>query len=496
MQQNPNNTPKALLIITDGIGHSEKTRYNAFFHAKTPTYDWLFANIPHSLLCTYGQKVGLPDGQMGNSEVGHITLGSGRIIYQDLLKISHALKNQDFFSHQYFQTLFLCPQIHLVGLISDGGVHSHLSHLLLLIQALKPSNRPIWLHLIADGRDVAPQSVEKYLDILSPLLDSQIQIASLCGRYYAMDRDNRWDRIQKAYDAMSFAKPKQKNIKEYIHNQYCQNISDEFILPCSFGDYQGVGENDGIVFWNFRADRMRELSYVFGSKDFAHFPKKPLDSLFLLCFTPYDENLPLPTLFPKEKIHNTLPQVLSQHSLKQVHIAETEKYAHVTFFFNGGVEESCEGEERILIPSPKVATYDLCPQMSAQKVADAVKKSIKKGFDFIVVNFANGDMVGHTGDFEAGIKAVECVDSQIGKILECAKEEGYSVVLTSDHGNCEEMKDEDGNTLTNHTIGDVWCFVMDKRVKKLNNGTLANVAPTILKLLNLPIPSEMQEALF
>lgn len=487
---------KAILIITDGIGHSQKKQYNAFYHAKTPTYDWLFKNVPHSLLCTYGEKVGLPQGQMGNSEVGHITLGSGRVIFQDLLKISQALENQDFFSHPYFQKLLQCPQIHLVGLLSDGGVHSHLSHLLLLIQALRLSNRPIWLHIIADGRDVAPQSIQTYLHKLSPYLDSQVKIATLSGRYYAMDRDNRWERIQKSYEAMSNASPKHNDLKKYIAHQYQEGIYDEFILPSAFNDFEGIQDCDGIVFWNFRADRMRELSYVFGSKDFTYFPRKSFSSLFLLCFTPYDENLPLPTLFPKEKINNTLPQVLEQYSLTQVHIAETEKYAHVTFFFNGGVEEKCKGEERILIPSPKVATYDLYPQMSAPEVGEAVRESIKKGFDFIVVNFANGDMVGHTGVFEAGIQAVECVDYQIGKIIECAKKEGYSIVITSDHGNCEEMKDENGNTLTNHTVGDVWCFVLDPKVKEIRNGTLANIAPTILKLLNLPIPKEMQEALF
>lgn len=494
--QQSSTNKKAILIITDGIGHSEKTQYNAFYHAKTPTYDWLFENIPHSLLCTYGEEVGLPCGQMGNSEVGHITLGSGRIVYQDLLKISQALQKKDFFSHPHFQSLFQCSQIHLVGLLSDGGVHSHLSHLVLLINALKASGSTIWLHLISDGRDVAPQSVQTYLKELSAHLDWQVRIATISGRYYAMDRDKRWERIQKAYEAISNANPKSQNIQEYIQNQYAQGIYDEFILPCAFEGYDGIKDGDGIVFWNFRADRMRELSHAFAALDFPFFHRRVFRNLFLLCFTPYDENLPLPTLFPKEKIPNTLPQVLEQHALSQVHIAETEKYAHVTFFFNGGIEESCKGEERILIPSPKVSTYDLCPQMSAVEVGIAVRESMKKGFDFVVVNFANGDMVGHTGVFEAGIKAVETVDHEIGKILECAREEGYSVVLTSDHGNCEEMKDARGNTLTNHTVGDVWCFVIDEQVHSLKNGTLANIAPTILKLLSLPIPKEMQEPLF
>ena len=489
--------PKAILIITDGIGHSTHTQYNAFFHAKTPTYDWLFSHTPHSLLRTYGESVGLPKGQMGNSEVGHITLGSGRIIYQDLLKISHSLQEPDFASHPHIQTLGNCQQIHLVGLLSDGGVHSHLSHLLSLLSLLRPHHRPIWLHLISDGRDVAPTSLQSFLDILSAHLDSQVKIATLSGRYYAMDRDKRWERVKLAYDVMTYASPNTSlPISSYVQQSYERGVSDEFIHPVAFEGFDGINDGDGVLFWNFRSDRMREISSSFASPCFTAFERKYFQNLFTLSFTLYDENLPLPLLFPKTLPKNTLSEVIASHNLSQAHIAETEKYAHVTFFFNGGVEKPYPKEQRFLIPSPQVSTYDLCPQMSAKEVGKKTLECMESGFDFIVVNFANGDMVGHTGDFEAGIRAVESVDRELGAIITLAQKKGYSLILTSDHGNCEEMKDAQGNTLTNHTIGDVWCFLQDERVKTLANGSLANVAPTILKLLNLPIPQEMDKPLF
>ncbi|RDU70243.1 2,3-bisphosphoglycerate-independent phosphoglycerate mutase [Helicobacter brantae] len=489
--------PKAILIITDGIGHSTCTQYNAFFHAKTPTYDWLFSHAPHSLLHTYGESVGLPKGQMGNSEVGHMTLGSGRIIYQDLLKISHSLQEPHFISHPHIQTLLNCHQIHLVGLLSDGGVHSHISHLLSILSLLRPYNRPIWLHLISDGRDVSPQSLQNFLDTLSSYLDSQIKIATLSGRYYAMDRDKRWERVKLAYDVMTSASPTTSlPISSYIQKSYEEGGSDEFICPVAFEGFEGINDGDGVLFWNFRSDRMRELSVSFADPHFNAFDTKTYLNLYALSFTLYDENLPLPILFPKTLPKNTLSEILSLHNLSQAHIAETEKYAHITFFFNGGVEKPYPKEQRILIPSPQVATYDLCPQMSAEEVGRATLECMENGIDFIVVNFANGDMVGHTGDFEAGIKAVESVDKELGAIVSLAQKKGYSLILTSDHGNCEKMKDAQGNTLTNHTIGDVWCFVLDERVKTLANGSLTNVAPSILKLLNLPIPQEMDKPLF
>lgn len=488
--------PKAILIITDGIGHSEDTQHNAFFHAKTPIYDWLFSHAPRSLLRTYGESVGLPKGQMGNSEVGHMTLGSGRIIYQNLLKISHSL-TPSLLSEKHTISLLQCNQIHLVGLLSDGGVHSHISHLLSLLELFQSYHRPIWLHLISDGRDVAPQSLMSFLQTLTPYLNSQVKIATLSGRYYAMDRDKRWERVKLAYDVMTYATPSTPlPISSYIKQSYEEGVSDEFIRPVAFEGFSGINEGDGMLFWNFRSDRMRELSSSFVDPCFSAFERRDFKNLFALSFTLYDENLPLPLLFPKTLPKHTLSEVIASYNLTQAHIAETEKYAHVTFFFNGGVEKPYPKEQRFLIPSPQVATYDLCPQMSAKEVGEKTLECIENGFDFIVVNFANGDMVGHTGDFEAGIKAVESVDKELGAIISLAQKRGYSLILTSDHGNCEEMKNAKGEMLTNHTIGDVWCFLLDRRVKKIKNGSLANVAPSILKLLNLAIPQEMEEALF
>lgn len=486
---------KTLLIITDGIGHSEKTDHNALHHAKTPTYDWLFENTPHALIRTFGKDVGLPDGQMGNSEVGHMTLGLGRVIYQDLVKLSKGLEDQTLFDTQEFQTLSAHKKIHIVILLSDGGVHSHISHLLHTLRFLK--HQKIFLHLIGDGRDVAPQSLQSYLNMLSPYLNDQIQIATLSGRYYAMDRDQRWERIQLAYDCIINATPSTKlSPREYIIQSYQDEIYDEFIKPIAFGGFNGVQENEAMLFLNFRSDRMRELTQAIASKDFSHFKRKSFSHLYCLCANVYDENFPLPSLLKKEILSDSLASIISSNQLTQAHIAETEKYAHVTFFFNGGIEAPYPKEDRFLIPSPKVATYDLCPQMSAQEVGNQTLQCMQKGYDFIVVNFANGDMVGHTGVFEAGIKAVEAVDTELGKIIKLAKELDYSLILTSDHGNCEEMKDSKGNTLTNHTVGDVWCFILDPRVKTIRKGTLANIAPSVLKLMGLPIPSCMQQPLF
>lgn len=486
---------KTLLIITDGIGHSEQKNFNAFYHAKTPTYDWLFANIPHSLIRTYGESVGLPEGQMGNSEVGHMTLGLGRVIYQDLLKLSQGLQNHSLFQTQNFKILSNHSKIHIVILLSDGGVHSHINHLLQTLNALK--SQTIALHLIGDGRDVAPQSIQAYLKMLNPYLSDRVYIASLSGRYYAMDRDKRWDRVQLAYESIINASPiTTLTPQEYINQSYQEGIYDEFFKPTAFKGFQGVQENEAILFLNFRSDRMRELTQAIASSDFSHFETRKFSNLYCLCANIYDENFPLPSLLQKESLSDNLASIISSHNLTQAHIAETEKYAHVTFFFNGGIEASYPKEDRFLIPSPKVATYDLCPQMSAQEIGDQTITCMQNGYDFIVVNFANGDMVGHTGVFEAGIKAVEAVDCELGKIIQKAQSLDYSIILTSDHGNCEEMKDKEGNTLTNHTVGDVWCFILDSNVSSIKNGTLANIAPSVLKLMGLPIPQEMQEPLF
>jgi len=310
-----------------------------------------------------------------------------------------------------------------------------------------------------------------------------------------MDRDNRWDRVQKGYDAMAFANPNSNlDVIDYLENSYKENILDEFIVPTAFSCYDGLKENDGVIFCNFRSDRMREISSAFAKSDFNEFTRFK-EKLNIATMTQYDKNLPLPILFPKETPKDTLAEVISNAGLNQLHTAETEKYAHVTFFFNGGVEEPMLNETRVLIPSPNVATYDLQPEMSAPQVGDAVRNAMDENIDFIVVNFANGDMVGHTGIFDAAIKAVEAVDHELGLILEKAKEQNYNVILTSDHGNCEMMKDNEGNTLTNHTVGDVYCFVIADNVKEVKTGSLNNIAPTVLKLMNIDIPSVMDEPL-
>ncbi|MCT7445906.1 2,3-bisphosphoglycerate-independent phosphoglycerate mutase [Aliarcobacter skirrowii] len=487
---------KTLLIITDGIGHNSSCNFNAFCNAKKPTYDYLFKNVPYSLIHTYGEYVGLPDNQMGNSEVGHMTIGSGRVLYQDLVKIHLAIKNDTLKDNIIVKnTIEKSNNIHLIGLASDGGVHSHIDHIIALAKIAENKNKKVWLHLITDGRDVAPDCAKIYIEKVLNICNENIKIATIGGRYYGMDRDNRWDRVELAYNAIANATPKTKdNILDFIDNSYKNEIFDEFLIPTALDGYDGIKDGDGVIFCNFRSDRARELSSVFAKNDFKEFEKKILN-VQIASMTLYDKNIPIPVIFEKDNPTNTLAQVISDAGLTQLHTAETEKYAHVTFFFNGGVEEPFLNETRVLIPSPNVATYDLQPQMSAPKVAEAVKLAMKNQTDFIVVNFANGDMVGHTGVYEAAIKAVEAVDYELGLILEEAKKENYNIVLTSDHGNCEMMRDENGNTLTNHTVGDVYCFVIAPNVKEVKTGSLNNIAPTVLKLMGLDIPKEMDEPL-
>ena len=487
---------KTVLIITDGIGHNSSCSFNAFCNAKKPTYDYLFSNVPYSLIHTYGEYVGLPDNQMGNSEVGHMTIGSGRVLYQDLVKIHLAIKNDTLKDNVIVKnTIEKSNNIHLIGLASDGGVHSHIDHIIALAKIAENKNKKVWLHLITDGRDVAPDCAKIYIEKVINICNENIKIATIGGRYYGMDRDNRWDRVELAYNAIANATPKTKdNILDFIDNSYKNEIFDEFLIPTALDGYDGIKDGDGVIFCNFRSDRARELSSVFAKNDFKEFEKKTLN-VQIASMTQYDKNIPIPVIFEKDNPTNTLAQVISDAGLSQLHTAETEKYAHVTFFFNGGVEEPFLNETRVLIPSPNVATYDLQPQMSAPKVGEAVKLAMKNQTDFIVVNFANGDMVGHTGVYEAAIKAVEAVDYELGLILEEAKKENYNIVLTSDHGNCEMMKDENGNTLTNHTVGDVYCFVIAPNVTKVKEGSLNNIAPTVLKLMQLPIPKEMDEPL-
>ncbi|PRM91878.1 phosphoglycerate mutase (2,3-diphosphoglycerate-independent) [Arcobacter cryaerophilus gv. occultus] len=487
---------KTVLIITDGIGHNSSCSFNAFCNAKKPTYDYLFSNVPYSLIHTYGEYVGLPDNQMGNSEVGHMTIGSGRVLYQDLVKIHLAIKNDTLKDNVIVKnTIEKSNNIHLIGLASDGGVHSHIDHIIALAKIAQNKNKKVWLHLITDGRDVAPDCAKIYIEKVINICNENIKIATIGGRYYGMDRDNRWDRVELAYNAIANATPKTKdNILDFIDNSYKNEIFDEFLIPTALDGYDGIKDGDGVIFCNFRSDRARELSSVFAKDDFTEFEKKSL-KVQIASMTLYDKNIPIPVIFEKDNPTNTLAQVISDAGLSQLHTAETEKYAHVTFFFNGGVEEPFLNETRVLIPSPNVATYDLQPQMSAPKVAEAVRLAMKNQTDFIVVNFANGDMVGHTGVYEAAIKAVEAVDYELGLILEEAKKENYNIVLTSDHGNCEMMKDENGNTLTNHTVGDVYCFVIAPNVKEVKTGSLNNIAPTVLKLMGLDIPKEMDEPL-
>lgn len=487
---------KTLLVITDGIGFNKDYHFNAFEEAKKEAYPYLFKHAPHSLISTYGQSVGLPAGQMGNSEVGHMCIGSGRVLYQDLVKISLSLEDGTIQSNEVLKELqATSKRIHLVALMSDGGVHSHIEHMIGIANILS-QDKQVFLHLISDGRDVSPTSSRTYLAMLQERLHAGISIATLGGRFYTMDRDKRWERVERGYRAIVEATPRTSlTPNDYVASQYQNEITDEFIEPIAFGDYEGMEDGDGVAFLNFRSDRMREIVTALGDSSFSEFATKPLQ-LGIATMTRYDENFDYPVLFKKELPTNTLAEVIAKAGLRQLHTAETEKYAHVTFFLNGGVEEPFENETRVLVPSPKVKTYDMQPEMSAQEVGDVVLKAMDEAYEFIVVNFANGDMVGHTGNFEAGIKAVEAVDRELMRILNQAKECDYKILLTSDHGNCEKMRDEQGNTLTNHTVGDVWCFVVAEDVKEINSGGLNNIAPTVLKMMGLDIPKEMDKALY
>ncbi len=488
---------KTLLIITDGIGYHKDSDHNAFFHAKKPTYDLMFKTLPYSLIDTHGLSVGLPEGQMGNSEVGHMCIGAGRVLYQDLVKISLSLQNDGLKNNPAFlNTIHKSKVVHLMGLMSDGGVHSHIEHFIALALECEKSGKKVCLHLITDGRDVAPKSALTYLKQMQNICNENIQIATISGRFYAMDRDNRFERIELAYHSLMGLNNTLLSPSEYIQSQYDKNITDEFIMPACFKNYCGMQDGESFIFINFRNDRAREIVSALGQKEFSGFKHQAFKKLHIATMTPYDNAFPYPVLFPKESVQNTLAEVVSQHNLTQSHIAETEKYAHVTFFINGGVETPFKNENRVLIQSPKVTTYDLKPEMSAKEVTLAVLEQMKLGTDLIIVNFANGDMVGHTGNFEASVKAVEAVDACLGEILSLAKKLDYAMLLTSDHGNCERMKDENQNPLTNHTAGSVYCFVLGDGVKSVKNGALNNIASSVLKLMGLKAPTTMDEPLF
>lgn len=383
-----------------------------------------------------------------------------------------------------------------MGLMSDGGVHSHIEHFIALALECEKSHKKVCLHLITDGRDVAPKSALTYLERMQNICNENVQIATIGGRFYAMDRDNRFERIELAYNSLMGLNHTPLSPREYIQSQYDKNITDEFIMPACFKDYCGMQDDESFIFINFRNDRAREIVSALGQKEFNSFKRQAFKNLHIATMTPYDNTFPYPVLFPKESVQNTLAEVVSQHNLTQSHIAETEKYAHVTFFINGGVETPFKNENRVLIQSPKVTTYDLKPEMSAKEVTLAVLEQMKLGTDLIIVNFANGDMVGHTGNFEASVKAVEAVDACLGEILSLAKELDYAMLLTSDHGNCERMKDENQNPLTNHTAGSVYCFVLGNGVKSIKNGALNNIASSVLKLMGIKAPATMDEPLF
>lgn len=491
-----------VLIILDGFGVAEPGPTNAIHLANTPTFDWLYARFPHTTLKASGEDVGLPDGQMGNSEVGHLNIGAGRIVYQDLTRISKAIKTTDFFSNEVLNqaidwALANNSWLHLMGLLSDGGVHSHNSHLYALLKLAKERglNRVV-IHSFLDGRDTPPQSALSYLQQLEAEIKKLKvgQIGTISGRYYAMDRDKRWERTKLAYNAIvSGQGEKAASPEEVIERSYVSGVNDEFVKPTVLPGYQPVRDKDAVIFFNFRADRARQLTRAFIEENFTEFARPQVPKVFFVSFTEYDVRFPIPVAFPPEELKNLLAEVIAAHNLKQLHIAETEKYAHVTFFFNGGKEQPVPGEERILVPSPKVATYDLQPEMSAFPVSEKVCQAIAEDkYDFIVVNFANPDMVGHTGVLSAAVKAVETVDKCVGLIVETTQKAEGEVFIMADHGNIEQMADKNGHPWTAHTANPVpFIYVTDKNVALRNGGRLADVAPTVLAVMQLPVPAEM-----
>ena len=498
---------KVLLMILDGWGITKNTKSSALNIAKTPYIEELYKNYSNSFLITHGLNVGLPEGQMGNSEVGHINLGAGRIIYQDLAKINLSIKNDNLkdqikiidsinYAKKYNKN------VHLIGLTSDGGVHSHINHLIELIKIYDEKNIPnIFIHAFTDGRDVDPHSGINFIKNLENITKkTSAKIATIIGRYYAMDRDNRWDRTKIAYDLITNSiGERSRNIVKSIKKSYDLGISDEFLKPIVMeNEYNQpiakVEEEDVVVFFNFRTDRCRQLTNVISQKSIKELNLNPL-KIHLLTMTNYDNSFSnINIIFDKENIKETLGEILSREGKIQIRIAETEKYPHVTFFFNGGRENPFSGEERILCPSPKVTTYDLQPEMSAYEIKDAIIPEIQKETaDFICLNFANPDMVGHTGNLNAAVKACEAVDECVKDIIEEALKKDYKSIIISDHGNCEKMENEDGTPNTAHTINPVPIILVDIEKRKIGNGILANIAPTILELMGINKPLLMDK---
>jgi len=499
---------KALLMILDGWGMSPDPKISAIEQANTPFIDSLYQNYPHATLKTYGMHVGLPDGQMGNSEVGHMNLGAGRIVYQDFAKINKAVAEGSFAQNEVLQSALDYANkegvnVHLLGLCSDGGVHAHTSHLRALIDFFEASNEHsnTFIHAFSDGRDVDPKSGAGYIKNLEDYIaNKKAVLASVTGRYYAMDRDQRWERVKIAYDAIVKAQGNQtKDIVSEMEASYENGVTDEFIMPIIKVDEQGntigsIQEKDVVLFFNFRTDRGRELSQALSQNAFPEQEMQPL-KLHFVTMTRYDDNFKnVSIVFDKDNLNETLGEVVSKAQKTQLRIAETEKYPHVTFFFNGGKEAPFEGEERILCPSPKVATYDLQPEMSAFEIRDALKPHLAKGiFDFICLNFANPDMVGHTGDMNAAIKACETVDSCAETLITEALNQDYTILVIADHGNCDTMINEDGSPNTAHTTNPVPLILVDKELKEVKDGVLGDIAPTILKLMGIDQPASMTQ---
>ncbi|WP_043200649.1 2,3-bisphosphoglycerate-independent phosphoglycerate mutase [Pseudomonas putida] len=499
-------TPKPLvLIILDGFGHSEIPEHNAIFAANTPVYDRLRATQPHGLISGSGMDVGLPDGQMGNSEVGHMNLGAGRVVYQDFTRVTKAIRDGEFFENPVLtaavdKAASAGKAVHILGLLSDGGVHSHQDHLVAMAElAAQRGADKIYLHAFLDGRDTPPRSAQSSIELLDTTFAKlgKGRIASLIGRYFAMDRDNRWDRVSAAYNLIvdSAAEYTADTAQAGLEAAYARDESDEFVKATRIGEAVKVEDGDAVIFMNFRADRARELSRAFVETDFNEFPRARLPKLAAyIGLTQYSAKIPAPAAFAPSSLNNVLGEYLAKNGKTQLRIAETEKYAHVTFFFSGGREEPFEGEERILIPSPKVATYDLQPEMNAPEVTDRIVEAIEQQrYDVIVVNYANGDMVGHTGVFAAAVKAVEALDTCVGRIVEALDKVDGEALITADHGNVEQMEDEcTGQAHTAHTTEPVpFIYVGKRNVKVREGGVLADVAPTMLQLLGLEKPVEM-----
>lgn len=494
---------KALLIILDGWGIGDRSKGDVISNTPTPYWDYLMSTYPNSQLQASGENVGLPDGQMGNSEVGHLNIGAGRVVYQDLVKINKAVQDGSILENAEIKNAFEYAAktgngIHFMGLTSDGGVHSSLDHLYALCDIAKKYNlEKVFIHCFMDGRDTDPRSGKGYVDqVMEYCSKSAGVVASVIGRYYAMDRDKRWDRIKIAYDLLVDGEGKQAtDMVKAIQESYDEGVTDEFIKPINNSTVDGtIKDGDVVIFFNYRNDRAKELTIVLTQHDMPEEGMKTIPNLQYYCMTPYDASFKdVHIIFDKENVNNTLAQYLSANNKKQLHIAETEKYAHVTFFLNGGREEPFSGEDRILVPSPKVATYDLKPEMSAYEVKDKLVQAIdNEKYDFIVVNYANGDMVGHTGVYEAIQKTVVTVDECLMATVEAAKKHGYEVIIIADHGNADNALNPDGTPNTAHSLNPVPCiYVTDDKQAKVENGRLADVAPTILHIMGLPQPADM-----